>query len=60
MSEIHMCGMGRGKRAEVEASSLKVYNFAYCTKFCVQIDTKFRRILWNSAEYRGIPQKLSV
>ncbi len=53
--------MGRGKgAAEVEASSLKVYKFAYCTKFCAQLVTKFRRILWNSVEYRGIPQKFTV
>jgi hypothetical protein len=45
--------MGREKGAEVEASTLKVNNFAYCTKFCAQVVTKFRRILWNSAEYRG-------
>ncbi len=55
-----MCGMGRGKGAEVEASTLKVYNFAYCTKFCAQVVTEFRRILWNSVEYRGIPPKLTV
>jgi hypothetical protein len=62
-----MCGMGKGKGAEVEASTLKVYDFAYCTEFSVDIDidTKFRRIPYNivnsakinGRKFGGIPRK---
>jgi hypothetical protein len=54
-----MCSLGRGKGAEVEASKFIILS-VYKNKVYMQIDTKFRRILWNSVEYRKIPQKLSV